>query len=248
MYLDPLTQRMSAANAQRREMLACGYIRESLHHKIEPPNDIVLLINIWLNVKDKWHIGCTNKSYEVFNYEIENNVTHSDEVCQCIKLLHDKSEYIHAFGSDVVKNGEKQSWILSIIKLPQNQILNGIFGIIDFDDAYCTFDEKYGFCGCDTCGFGLDPMKGNRFHNGFDEGLFDGEMIENGFNVGDKITIELNLEGNNRNLSCCFKQKDAQNSTKMSVIFDDIDITRDYRLCVALFDAKGTQIALVSTF
>eukprot|EP01083_Nonionella_stella_P128010 387785_1 len=249
-YLDPCSQSMSAANAAKREKLTRGFLRQTIHHAIEPPTDIVLLINIWLNVKDKWHIGATSEKIMIFDYEIPfNNITHSRERCQCVKSLNwdsNKTKWRHAFGSDLVKKGDKQSWILQIMQLPSKKnCLSTVIGIIDFDCAYSAFDS---FWDSNSFGYAFDTMNKTILHNGTIVRNVN-DFICNGCLVDDKITITLDMSGDRRLLTCSVlrPKDDMDHAHKISfVLFDCIDTNRDYRLCVA-FSTLGTQLALVSS-
>eukprot|EP01084_Bolivina_argentea_P262115 443182_1 len=217
---DEIVQSPIGKLKQRERLATYGFLRQYQHEM--PPEDIIYTICIFLQLMDEWNDSVTHIYVKIDG----NTISHSDHGMGQIGM-----GYIHAYGTDIVSFGESKFWDFQIITPIYNSSPAIILGIIDENDIEINIPD---FTAYNCYGFGLSLRNYKVCHNGqltyFP--YMDSVYVTN----GDFIRMELDLRNGKYGILRYIVGMDIDRKVGRNqyTAFDNIDINRKYKLCVAL--------------
>ena len=211
---------------QQKEVIITGYIRYIILVNI--PQDIVKLLSVWICFMDWWDEEKTNK-----NIEITSNITiHTKHT-----IAIDSNEFYHAFGSNIISKGNTEIWTLKFTKYHQGTFIIGIVDDAFIDNEGIINNGWIDFTSNKCNGYGLLIQFKKLYNFGLSK-TFDAFSWPkwNGYFEKDSIiTMELDMIEGTLKYYRKIQENDYVNTSDIdNIAYDDIDISRKYRLCVAL--------------
>ena len=135
-------------SSSREKLAVYGYLREyfaSIKHEL-PPNDIILLLIVWIKFLDTFDTKTLHESIE-FDAEINTKFQR--------KIMETDDSYASVIGTFIVQKGLKESWTLKTDKSPSI-----IIGVMD-DEISKTTEVVTDFTNTTYKGHGLLRFMGN---------------------------------------------------------------------------------------
>ena len=229
--------------AHRKKLLAYGYVKIQCEYII--PNDVILLIALWIWSGDKFDEEMSDKKIIFGKFcTFETVQTPSD--------TDDWVVYRSAVGTDIIQKGMRQIWKFQILKgCPLPTIVIGIFeddmikAIKDKNHDEIIIGSYYRDLGINS-GYGLS-LHSNRI-------IHDDDVRDFGygrrFDIRDMDTFEMNVDMTGKDgvggiLSFVINAKEKKGFEGSedsgygdNVAFNGIDIEKRYRMTLALYYRK----------
>ena len=212
---------------EKKTMIVYGYIRSDIGYSY-PPSEIAIEMMEWIYLYDSWDKLYTNPKIKISdNYPMNDNGHH---IISTDKTF---SDWFHAFGSFIVSKGNKEHWTL---KLTDYYTSERMIGIID--NKYLSkqkIKKLIDFTNTECFGYGLSITSHYLYHINKSK-YFKGFQQNVKFKKDSIITMELDLTQKKYGILRYYKGKYDQTQCHKikNIAYDDIDINRKYRLCVAL--------------
>eukprot|EP01084_Bolivina_argentea_P125234 221907_1 len=191
-----------------------------------PPKHILRLMSTWIRLSEMWDDEMTAKQIRrISKYTIRS--------------LDAPFFYHHAFGSINVRKGDIKHWVLRINVLIYKSVK---IGIIDYK---CINPKMRDFTNQNSFGYGLSLL---------DSGILSHRNIKKRYNYFAKlkqqtvmIKVELDMKTQQNGVLRYYSDSDiSMNSNELdNSAYDDIDITRQYRLCIALGNNADTLTLII---
>ena len=223
------------SSASREKLAVYGYIREyfaSIKQDL-PPDDIILLLVIWIRFMDMFDQKILHKSIE-FHAEIKTKFKRNN-------IMMNDDSYASVIGTFIVQRGIKQSWTLKTAKTPSI-----IIGVID-DETCKTADVVTDFTNTIYKGFGLATGSWEMYHDSNASHDSDLKMYVNQFEVaGQPLTITMELDMTQRKCKHGVLRYIVHNKKKervkeirtndkyTNIGYDNIDINKEYRFAISV--------------
>ena len=196
---------------KKKEFLIFGFVRIDKISFV--PDDILKLIAIWICLMDEWDKSVTNENIEI---------TENEAACKKDKII----GWYHAYGSMTVCQGDIQLWTVKLWPYASKWRIIGIIEDQCVNPKLEHFTDKDSHC----FGYGKGLHCQDMFHN--DELIpFDHPLGSDEANR--VIKVELNMANKDKGVLTYYFHDEKQESKS----YDNIDITKKYRLCIALCDA-----------
>ena len=216
---------------EKKDLAVTGFARDRNSINL-PPQDVLTTIAMWISLMDSWDVARSDPNILVSNFK---NATLIER-----KNRFDHRHY-HCFGQDIIGKGIKTRWNFQFMKVDQPQS-NSIIGIIDNE---CIGSDGNGDISSDKI-YGLNTRThslihgngSNKWHNHtwYIKAYLEGHY----FKQGTFLAMELDMI--NGKLS--YLINDDKIVTARNIGWDDIDINKEYRLCVILCQSNS-KIALI---
>ena len=224
-----------------KQVLLFGFVRR--FYKFLIPYDIIHIINNWAILLDEWDEECTDFNIDIDKYKhrIVRYKKQNWSVHAC-----------HAFGTDIVENGSVVYWDLKLNSSSTDIRMK--IGIIDIDHMSLGIHD---FTGSYCFGYGLSTINNSLYHRGKAMGFT--YLRHYNWSQGCIIRMELDMRqikfldakvSNNATLKYFVRQDQDKTDDALNVectAFWEIDTTRKYKLCVAVFgDLNQAELVHVS--
>ena len=201
------------------ELCVCGYIR-SLALEIRLPTELQqLCVKMYMELPDEWNNQQCNIDIKI-DSETQTAVSKGT------------GSWENAFGKDIVKRGMLNVWKFEMNRKRDIELKVAIFvGIIEsknvsrYTNGFCL-SKKNGGCG-------LYTWHGHLYGHG--------KITSNyGKPCKAKDILEMTLDMTQKSKTKMGVLSFKINNQDYGIAFDDIDIEKEYCLCVSLYDSKDS--------
>ena len=237
---------------KRKTLLAFGYVRKQ--HKLQNieflPEDIIGLFVVWLSFNDHFD---KNKCHPALDLETDNEY-------QTLRMEDEDADehiYYSAVGWLIIEKGQKQTWTFPVYKPNGYSYAHGgsmQIGIMD-DSILSSSNEPYvdDFTNIKWNGWGLYLYGMTRYHNDQSDGGFEyAQQFKYSEDKPVLMTMILDLTRDiNKNGVLSFEidgdiNYENYNPNASKVLYDGLDINKQYRMVVAVHkdEDKGIKLSL----
>ena len=233
--------------AESIELLVFGFVKEFV--TVAVPNDILLLLVVWLRIKDV--IDETNSDKGIYVETIDGDNPYQ-KISRKNLDWRGKKAYISALGTDIIEKGQTQTWKFKILSNDPSFVI----GIIDNNNI--SLREVIGrFYYKELNGYALSTSSGLKYHGATIGERFEyAQQFKIELNYLITLTLDLSQEENAKGIVKYIiepPKKDQRFDVKMdgehtNIAFDKVDIDKQYRLAVAFWYHKKEEIALLPTY
>ena len=153
---------------------------------------------------------------------------------------------VSLYGTDIIEKGMKKKWTFQFLKTALDFAVSYI-GIIDNEYIQTAdFNKNYSnLTGSNCGGYALATANRLLYNNGSQKAY--AYMGGHEFEVGTLLTMELDMTcTSSKHAILAYFINDDETVLEKNIAWNDIDIDRKYRLCVALYRSQS-QIALIHT-